>query len=118
MTCLRYGLRVCPVWVSTKCNPADAPSGGEPLPKPAGRPLWAERFFQHCVAVGLDYDDHRRYLGHTIYPAVAFRFENTMQVTADYLEHWGERASRLHALTLLSADQVATSALRTWSWIP
>ena len=53
---LCYGLVACPVWVSTKFNPADAPSRNAPLPTPGPRPPWAKNLRLNNGSVGLRRD--------------------------------------------------------------
>ena len=39
------------LWVSTKANPADAPSRGAELPSRGVRPPWSQRFWERAVGV-------------------------------------------------------------------
>jgi len=55
---LRFGIRVVPVWVSTKCNPSDAPSRDAPLPLPLPVPQWAQHLFKHHGQTGRQIDLH------------------------------------------------------------
>ena len=42
---LGYNVIVKVIWVSTKCNPSDAPSRNAELPEPTPIPAWAARLF-------------------------------------------------------------------------
>ena len=55
---------MAPVWVSTKANPADAPSRDVPLPVRGPRPSWSTFFWKRAVSVGLACDNQRQASSH------------------------------------------------------
>ena len=95
-----YGVSVSVVWVSTKANPADAPSRMPPLPKPGPMPTWAHRLFTGLNIFGREADRNQKALHTSREGACGFRFREYFAGSGNlskHLSHAGAAADSIEA---------------------